>query len=104
MCLKKDLKDELRVTVDGVNSVSRIEAVVRGLTGSQVSDVRHFNFVAEVRPGREEKFELVEVSVSEKLTDDRVSESVDESVVFSGPTIWKLNNLSYLGEEPWSSS
>ena len=60
---------------------------MRGLARGQVRDVRGLGDrpgVAGV--GREEKFEFVEMSVSEKLSDDRVSESDNNSVVFVRPT------------------
>ena len=61
---------------------------MRGLARGQVRDVRGLGDrpgVAGV--GREEKFEFVEMGVAEKLSDDGVSEAVNESVVFARPAI-----------------
>ena len=75
-------------TINFVNPISRVESIVRGLARGQVRDVRGLGDRPGVaRVGREEKFEFVEMGVSEKLSDDCVSESVNESVVFARPAI-----------------
>lgn len=61
---------------------------MRGLTRGEVRDVDGLGGGCSgfLRFWREEKFEFVEMSVSEKLSDDRVSESDNNSVVFVRPT------------------
>jgi hypothetical protein len=61
---------------------------MRGLARSQVRDVRGFDDRAGVAGiGGEEEFEFVEMGVSEKLSDDGVPETVNETVVLARPSI-----------------
>ena len=61
---------------------------MRRLAWGQVRDVDGFDGgVGPARLGREEEFEFVEVRVSEKLTDNRVPESINKTVVFSRPPV-----------------